>query len=163
MKKDITLRPLLPIQSQAIELMLLHQFNPDMPSSKITKHLKITKDTLEQWKKDELFQAAFAKKRELLRNRFDDLRLAQRRERVKELEKLYHTADPTLIEVRLKILREIRTEVGDNPSTKVELRAGVAHAHAVVQEAAMGVELPKRAESAADWTPTTPTPPMENE
>ena len=74
------------------------------------------------WKRDPDFQAEYQKQLELYKNNFDDIQLADRKERVKVLSDMFaHIPEPR-VSLRLKVLEQIRIEVGDD-------RIEVAHTH----------------------------------
>jgi len=127
------------LQEQAVQLVVLDRWNPKMANDKIAKTLGVDKSTVFRWRKDPEFDKALQTELERDRADFDEVPLAWRKNRVLALEDLYQKIDDARVSLKLKVLKEIREEVGDH-------RIQVDHTVEV-----KGVNLPPRAESYEEW------------
>ena len=110
-----------------------------MANDKIAKTLGVDKSTVFRWRKDPDFDKALQTELERDRADFDEVPLAWRKNRVLALEDLYQKIDDARVSLKLKVLKEIREEVGDH-------RIQVDHTVEI-----KGVNLPPRAESYEEW------------
>ena len=127
------------LQEQAVQLVVLDRWNPKMANDKIAKTLGVDKSTVFRWRKDPEFDKALQTELERDRADFDEVPLAWRKNRVLALEDLYQKIDDARVALKLKVLKEIREEVGDH-------RIQVDHTVEI-----KGVNLPPRAESYEEW------------
>ena len=127
------------LQEQAVQLVVLDRWNPKMANDKIAKTLGVDKSTVFRWRKDPDFDKALQTELERDRADFDEVPLAWRKNRVLALEELYQKIDDARVSLKLKVLKEIREEVGDH-------RIQVDHTVEI-----KGVNLPPRAESYEEW------------
>ena len=127
------------LQEQAVQLVVLDRWNPKMANDKIAKTLGVDKSTVFRWRKDPEFDTALQTELERDRADFDEVPLAWRKNRVLALEELYQKIDDARVSLKLKVLKEIREEVGDH-------RIQVDHTVEI-----KGVNLPPRAESYEEW------------
>lgn len=127
------------LQEQAVQLVVLDRWNPKMANDKIAKTLGVDKSTVFRWRKDPDFDKALQTELERDRADFDEVPLAWRKNRVLALEELYDKIDDARVALKLKVLKEIREEVGDH-------RIQVDHTVEI-----KGVNLPPRAESYEEW------------
>ena len=127
------------LQEQAVQLVVLDRWNPKMANDKIAKTLGVDKSTVFRWRKDPDFDKALQTELERDRADFDEVPLAWRKNRVLALEDLYQKIDDARVSLKLKVLKEIREEVGDH-------RIQVDHTVEI-----KGVNLPPRAESYEEW------------
>ena len=127
------------LQEQAVQLVVLDRWNPKMANDKIAKTLGVDKSTVFRWRKDPEFDKALQTELERDRADFDEVPLAWRKNRVLALEELYDKIDDARVALKLKVLKEIREEVGDH-------RIQVDHTVEI-----KGVNLPPRAESYEEW------------
>ena len=127
------------LQEQAVQLVVLDRWNPKMANDKIAKTLGVDKSTVFRWRKDPEFDKALQTELERDRADFDEVPLAWRKNRVLALEELYDKIDDARVSLKLKVLKEIREEVGDH-------RIQVDHTVEI-----KGVNLPPRAESYEEW------------
>lgn len=127
------------LQEQAVQLVVLDRWNPKMANDKIAKTLGVDKSTVFRWRKDPEFDTALQTELERDRADFDEVPLAWRKNRVLALEDLYQKIDDARVSLKLKVLKEIREEVGDH-------RIQVDHTVEI-----KGVNLPPRAESYEEW------------
>ena len=127
------------LQEQAVQLAVLDRWNPKMANDKIAKTLGVDRSTVFRWRKDPEFDKALQPELERDRADFDEGPLAWRKNRVLALEELYDKIDEARVSLKLKVLKEIREEVGDH-------RIQVDHTVEI-----KGANLPPRAESYEEW------------
>ena len=127
------------LQEQAVQLVVLDRWNPKIANDKIAKTLGVDKSTVFRWRKDPEFDKALQTELERDRADFDEVPLAWRKNRVLALEDLYQKIDDARVSLKLKVLKEIREEVGDH-------RIQVDHTVEI-----KGANLPPRAESYEEW------------
>ena len=123
------------LQEQAVQLVVLDRWNPKMANDKIAKTLGVDRSTVFRWRKDPEFDKALQTELERDRADFDEVPLAWLKNRVLALEELYDKIDDARVALKLKVLKEIREEVGDH-------RIQVDHTVEI-----KGANLPPRAES----------------
>ena len=137
------------VQKQAIHYMILYRWD-HKTATDIARDLGVQPHTIAAWRRQEYFMDEYHRQLALYRDNFDDIQLADRRERVLELEKLYRAIPLNKTDVKLKVLKEIRTEVGDN--RPADLQHKHLHVHASTQPGPpAGPDIPQRQESFADW------------
>jgi len=125
--------------AEAIQMMILDRYSRHRQSQQIADQLKVTKNTINVWKRDEDFKREYKRQLEIYRNDFDDIRLADRKERVRVLSDMFEHIPEPRVALRLKVLDQIRIEVGDD-------RIKVEHTHELV-----GPNIPPRAETYEEW------------
>ena len=126
-------------QLEAVQLVVLDRWNPKLVNDKIAKTVGVEKSTVFRWRKDPEFDAELQKQLERDRQYFDEVPLAWRKNRVLALERLYDKIDDQRVSLKIKVLKEIREEVGDH-------RIQIDHTVEV-----KGINLPPRAESYEEW------------
>jgi len=127
------------LQQQAVQLIVLDRWNPSKANDKVARTLDVNKSTVFRWRKDAEFDKALKKEIERDRSNFDDVPLAFRKNRVLALEDLYNKIEDRRVALKLKVLKEIREEVGDH-------RIQVEHTVEV-----KGLNVPPRADSYDEW------------
>ena len=127
------------LQQQAVQLVVLDRWNPNKANEKIARALDVDKSTVFRWRQNEEFQQALQTELERDRANFDEVPLAWRKNRVLALEEIYNKLDDARVALKLKVLKEIREEVGDH-------RIQVSHTVEV-----KGADLPPRANSYEEW------------
>ena len=126
-------------QQEAVQLVVLDRWNPHLVNDKIARTVGVEKSTVFRWRKNPEFAAELKKQLERDRQDFDEIPLAWRKNRVLALERLYDKIDDQRVSLKIKVLKEIREEVGDH-------RIQVDHTVEV-----KGINLPPRAESYEEW------------
>ena len=126
---------------QAIQLMILDRWNPRQQSRKVANHLGVQPATVKDWRNNEDFIAEYKRQLDIYQKNFDDIKLADRKERVKELDALYHRIPEARVQLKVKVLDAIAREVGDVRDTHI-------HKHMVEQ---FGVNAPPAADNYEDW------------
>ena len=127
------------LQQQAVQLIVLDRWNPSRANEKVAKTLDVDRGTIYRWRKNAEFDKALKKEIERDRSNFDDVPLAWRKNRVLALEELYHKIEDRRVALKLKVLKELREEVGDH-------RIQVEHTVEV-----KGLNVPPRAKSYEEW------------
>lgn len=134
-RKDLTDQ-----QKQAIQLLVMDRWSKSDLNKHIADTVGVTPQTVRKWRENELFRDEFQRQMKLYRANFDDVKMADRKERVLALERLFDACADHRTELKLKILAAIRQEVGDD-KVVVDVNHNVAP----------GVQLPPRAESYEEW------------
>jgi len=124
---------------EAIQMMILDRYSRRQQSNQIAKQLGVHTMTVTAWKRDEDFKAEYEKQLNIYRNDFEDIRLADRKERVKVLSDMFDHIPEERVSLRLKVLEQVRIEVGDD-------RIEVAHTHELI-----GPKRPPRASTYEEW------------
>jgi len=133
----IRIKELKDIHHRAIQLLILHRWEAGRGAGsnglidRVAEDLAVKPDTVRHWRTCDHFRGEY------------DKQLADRRERVKILNDLYFLVDDTRTDLKLKILREIREEVGHSVR-----RVEVDH-QVMVQ--AQGINAPPPAQSYDEW------------
>ena len=148
-------------QFEAIQFLILNRFNPTSTYAQCADTIGVKRKTLLQWRKRQHFTEEYQRQLALYRTSFDDIQLADRREGVQALQSLFHKLDKidttkTEVDMKLKVLREIRVEVGDEHPLRVDhLHGGnVDHAHALAESQEVrqqGPNIPPRATTLDQW------------
>jgi hypothetical protein len=128
------------LQNKAIHLIVVDRWSKHDVGGIIAKSLKVTRSTVNRWRATEEFKEELTRQIELFRHNFDDVKLADRKERVLCLSELYDTIDDKQVQLKIKVLTAIRQEVGDDKQV-VE----VQHTGEV------GLRLPPRASNYEEW------------
>jgi len=126
---------------QAIQLMILDRWNPRQQSRKVAHHLGVQPATVKCWRLDSDFVAEYKRQLDIYQKNFEDIKLADRKERVRELDALYHRIPEARIQLKVKVLDAIAREVGDVRDTHI-------HKHMVEQ---FGVNAPPAADTYEEW------------
>jgi len=130
-------------QKSAIDLYVLDIYARKTKTHKsyIAEKIGAKPDTVQNWfRTDEPFKEALATELARHRENYNDLPLALRRTRVARLSDLYDTIEDKRVDLKLKVLREIREEVGDH---KVQVE--------VQHKGDINVNIPPRPESYEEW------------
>jgi 3'-phosphoadenosine 5'-phosphosulfate sulfotransferase len=127
------------LQQQAVQLIVLDRWNPEKCGEKVARTLDVNRSTVAAWRKKPEFKEALQEELERDRKNFDNVPLAWRKNRVLALEEIYNKIEDRRVALKLKVLREIREEVGDN-------RLQVEHTVEV-----KNLNVPPRADSYEEW------------
>jgi len=125
---------------QVIHLLILDRGLRRDSSAMIAKQMGVTRGTVAKWRVDEEFKEEFDKQLKLYRANFDDVTLADRKERVKALDAIFEELPDKQVGLKIKVLQAIRQEVGDDKQV-VE----------VTHTGSVGIEAPPRATSYEEW------------
>jgi len=129
---------------QAIQLMILDRWVPSKTTNNVANHLGVAPQTVALWRTDKDFCAEFKRQLDIYRKNFDDVQLADRKERVKELQRLYVKIPDKRIALKIKVLDTIAREMGDVQT----------HVHKHMLERADnqdGVNAPPQANTYEEW------------
>ena len=124
---------------EAIQMLILDRFSKSRLTAQIAQQLGVTKQAVNYWRADDDFQAEYQKQLRIYQRDFSDVKLADRKERVKVLSAMFEHIPEPRISLRLKVLEQIRQEVGDD-------RIQIEHTVEV-----KGPNVPPRAETYAEW------------
>ena len=124
---------------EAIQMMILDRYSRRRQTGQIAQQVGVTRSAITQWKNDEDFKAEYQKQLRIYQQDFSDIRLADRRERVQVLSDMFEHIPSQRVSLRMKVLEQIRVEVGDDRIT-VE--------HTVEMK---GPNMPPRAETYEEW------------
>ena len=134
MVKDLT-----DTERAIIQQVILDRWNPLRLNKKIASHFGLTINQVRHIRSKSAFQAEYSKQLAIYQLSFDEIQLADRKERVMAMQELYEKIPDIRVALKLKILAQIRAEVGqDQP---------IQHIHAVH----VGVNIPPRAETYEEW------------
>ena len=128
------------MQLQAIHYLVLDRHAKSDMTKKIAAIVGCQPVTISKWRKLEYFRSEFDRQVRLYRANFDDVPLADRKERVKALQTIYEDLQERDKAMKLKVLMAIRQEVGDDKQVIEHHVSG-----------AVGVNLPPRASSYEEW------------
>ena len=124
---------------EAIQMMILDRYSRRQQCQQIAKQLGVHTMTVTAWQREDDFKAEYEKQLNIYRNDFEDIRLADRKERVQVLSDMFDHIPEERVSLRLKVLEQVRIEVGDD-------RIEVAHTHELI-----GPNTPPRASSYEEW------------
>ena len=128
-------------QVMAIEYMILNRFKK-LSNKAIGEVVGVKDTTIGSWRKLQLFQEELDRRTMLYKQNFEDVQLADRKERVVALQKLFdNLPDAGSTTTKLKIIQEIRQETGGNAPIQVEMHHSLGH----------GPKIPPRADSYEEW------------
>ena len=127
-------------QMQAIHYLVLDRHAKTDMTKKVAQLVGCQPVTVTRWRKLDYFRSEFDRQVRLYRANFDDVPLADRKERVKALQAIYEDLQERDKAMKLKVLMAIRQEVGDDKQVIEHHVSG-----------AVGVNLPPRASSYEEW------------
>jgi hypothetical protein len=128
---------------KCIHLMILDRFDRSNQTEWVSGQVGVRPRTISDWKEDPDFQAEYQRQLEMYRNNFDDIKLADRKERVRVLSDLFEVVEdvgPRGTKLKMALIEQIRMEMGIGEPENVR------HLHAFV-----GVNTPPRAENYDEW------------
>ena len=124
---------------EAIHMMILDRYSRQRQTAQIAEQVGVSRTAIQQWKRDEDFQREYQKQLRIYQQDFSEIRLADRKERVKVLSEMFEHIPVPRVSLRLKVLEQIRQEVGDD---KIQVE------HTVEVK---GPNVPPRADSYEEW------------
>lgn len=145
---------------RCIQLMILMRFDKHGQLKAVADKIGVSDESVLTWRKDPVFRAEYKRQLEIYKNNFNDIKLADRKERVKALSELYEEIDAAAKEwhddggggdvksrtaearLRILVLDQIRGEMLDTQPDQTEFH----HLHQLV-----GVNAPPRASSYEEW------------
>lgn len=130
-------------QKKAADLYVLDTFARKQKTHKsyIAQKVGVKEDTVVKWfMRSEPFKEYVSQELARIKDNFNDLPMAMRRTRIQRLTDLYDTIEDRRVDLKIKVLREIREEVGDHKvHVEVEHKGNVA------------VAIPPRPDSYEEW------------
>ena len=99
---------------EAIHMMILDRYSRQRQTAQIAEQVGVSRTAIQQWKNDEDFQREYQKQLRIYQQDFSEIRLADRKERVKVLSEMFEHIPVPRVSLRLKVLEQIRQEVGDD-------------------------------------------------
>jgi len=124
---------------EAIHMMILDRYSRQRQTAQIAEQVGVSRTAIQQWKNDEDFQREYQKQLRIYQQDFSEIRLADRKERVKVLSEMFEHIPVPRVSLRMKVLEQIRQEVGDD---KIQVE------HTVEMK---GPNVPPRADSYEEW------------
>ena len=124
---------------EAIHMMILDRYSRQRQTAQIAEQVGVSRTAIQQWKNDEDFQREYQQQLRIYQQDFSEIRLADRKERVKVLSEMFEHIPVPRVSLRLKVLEQIRQEVGDD---KIQVE------HTVEVK---GPNVPPRADSYEEW------------
>jgi hypothetical protein len=109
MSKELTMQ-----EHEIIQQLILDRWNPHRINQKIANHFDLSVNQVRHIRRKPQFQAEYDKQLALYKGSFDDICLADRKERVKALDGLYQRIPDVRVALKIKVLQAIREEVGDD-------------------------------------------------
>jgi hypothetical protein len=125
---------------QMIHLLILDRGIRKDSTSLIAKRMGVSLVTVRNWRGQSEFKEEFQKQLKLYRKNFDDVPLADRKERVKALDQIFLSLNDKQTALKVKVLQAIRQEVGDDKQILEVQHTG-----------SIGIEAPPRAVSYEEW------------
>ena len=124
---------------EAIHMMILDRYSRQRQTAQLAEQVGVSRTAIQQWKNDEDFQREYQKQLRIYQQDFSEIRLADRKERVKVLSEMFEHIPVPRVSLRMKVLEQIRQEVGDD---KIQVE------HTVEVK---GPNVPPRADSYEEW------------
>ena len=121
-----------------IQQAILDRWNPHRLTWKIANHFDLSVNQIRHIKSKATFKAEYVKQLVIYQGSFGDIRLADRKERVKAMQDLYDKIPDIRVALKLKILAQIRVEVGQDEAVER-------------QPEAVDVDVPPRAQTYEEW------------
>ena len=130
-----------PTELEIVQMLCLDKWTPARINHKISNHFGLTVPQVCYLRKKPEFKAEYAKQLRIYQGNFGDIQLADRKERVLALAGLYEKVPELRVALKVKVLKAIRAEMGDDRPIQVE------HHH----QGAIGLNLPPRAAPYKEW------------
>ncbi len=121
-----------------IQQAILDRWNPHRLTWKIANHFDLSENQIRHIKSKATFKAEYAKQLAIYQGSFSDIQLGDRKERVKAMDDLYHLIPDYRVALKLKVLAQIRVEVGQDQPIESPPEP-------------IGTNLPPRAQSYEEW------------
>ena len=132
------IKPLTAQEKAIIQQAILDRWNPHRLTWKIANHFDLSDNQIRHIKSKATFKAEYARQLAIYQGSFDEIQLGHRKERVKAMNDLYHLIPDYRVALQLKVLAQIRVEVGQDEV--VEQRPEPA-----------GLDVPPRAQTYEEW------------
>ena len=133
-------KPLTSQEHEIIQQLILDRWNPHRINMKIANHFGLSVNQVRHIRRKPHFQAEYTKQLAIYKGEFDDICLADRKERVKALDGMFQRIPEARVALKVKVLQAIQEEVGDDrPVLEVHHSGHI------------GVNVPPRAASYEEW------------
>ena len=96
---------------EAIHMMILDRYSRQRQTAQIAEQVGVSRTAIQQWKNDEDFQREYQKQLRIYQQDFSEIRLADRKERVKVLSEMFEHIPVPRVSLRLKVLEQLRQEL----------------------------------------------------
>ena len=103
--------------------VILDRWNPLRLNKKIATHFGLTINQVRHIRSKPVFQAEYKRQLAIYQQSFDEIQLADRKERVLAMQELYEKIPDIRVALKLKILAQIRAEVGQDQPIQHVLRS----------------------------------------
>ena len=97
-----------------IQQIILDRWNPLRLNKKIASHFGLTINQVRHIRSKSAFQTEYKRQLAIYQSSFEEIQLADRKERVKAMQDLYERIPDIRVALKLKILAQIRVEVGQD-------------------------------------------------
>ena len=121
-----------------IQQIILDRWNPLRLNKKIASHFGLTINQVRHIRSKSAFQTEYKRQLAIYQQSFDEIQLADRKERVLAMQELYEKIPGIRVALKLKVLAQIRVEVGQDEAVER-------------QPEAVGVDVPPRAQTYEEW------------
>ena len=118
MVKDLT-----ETERAIIQQVVLDRWNPLRLNKKIASHFGLTINQVRHIRSKSAFQTEYKRQLAIYQSSFEEIQLADRKERVLAMQELYEKIPDIRVALKLKILAQIRAEVGQDEPIQ-QLRQG---------------------------------------
>ena len=99
-------------EKQIVQMLVLDRWNPGRINKKIASHFGLSPNQVRHIRRKPEFQAEYAKQLAIYQHEFEDVELADRKERVRALNDLFFKIPDIRMKLKLKVLEQISREVG---------------------------------------------------
>ena len=106
---------LTPTERQIAHQVILDRWNPHRLAWKVGNHHNLKAAVVERILNRPDFQEEVARQEAIYEGRYTDLTVDDRRTRVADLQALYSKVPDRRVALKMKILNQIREDVGDSP------------------------------------------------
>ena len=105
------IKPLTAQEKAIIQQAILDRWNPHRLTWKIANHFDLSENQIRHIKSKATFKAEYARQLAIYQGSFDEIQLADRKERVLAMQELYEKIPDIRVALKLKIMAQIRAEV----------------------------------------------------
>ena len=121
-----------------VQMAILDRWNRHRLTKKICDHFGLSVNKVRHLRSTKRFQDEYRKQLAIYQQEFGDICLGDRKERVKAMNDLYQLIPDYRVALKLKVLAQIRVEVGQDQPTEHPPEP-------------IGTNLPPRAQSYEEW------------
>lgn len=127
-----------------IHYLVMDRWDGKGITEEVRGEIGVSQQQVSKWRKKEVFQDELKRQIELYRANFDDIQMADRKERVLEYARMLQLIPDQRVSLRIKVLQAIAKEVGDDKPRELHLHK---HDSTTIQ----GPNIPPRAQSYEEW------------